>query len=392
MHWLNLWLGWPIEFDFDFGEKMNFLQTLFKFLLQFCLLKALTILLITALFCFLLPIFYRKLKKRIEKNSRTLSVALLKSIHKPLMIFIAVIGVTYALESLCLTWKGFNASQFHFFRSVSFTFLLAWFLWRFVFFSKEAFLQTEKNKMTNKTVDKTLVHGLSQIAKLVIIILTALSLFQTLGFSIAGILAFGGMGGILIGFAAKDLLANLFGSCMLFLDRPFVIGDQIRLPALKVEGAVEEIGWRVCRIRTSDCRPLYIPNALFSNIVVENSSRMKFRRFYCRMRLRYHDIMKIPAILEDMQLILKENTAVDKNRSITVALNELGDASLYLTVIAYTSIIKGADFLKFQQDLFFKLLICIQRHGAAWSFPSQTVYLNKEESKWAQTQNDKEFE
>lgn len=370
---------------------VNFLQTLFRALLQFCILKALIILVITVILCFLLPIFYQKYQRRLNSKSPILSVALLESIYKPLMVLIAIMGIIYALESLCIAWKGLSAEQLHLIRNLTFTGLFAWFLWRFVSVVKEAFLQTYKNKTPNKAIDKTLVHGLSQIAKLSIIILTALSVFQIFGFSMAGILAFGGMGGVVIGFAAKDLLANLFGSFMLFLDRPFVIGDRISLPALKVEGAVEEIGWRVCRLRTPDCRPVYIPNALFLNLVVENPSRMKFRRFYCRISLRYQDLMKVPAILEDMQSILKDNTAIDKNRSITVNLSELGNTSLNLVVIAYTDIVNGADFLKLQQALFLELLACIQQHGAEWSFPSHNVYLNKEGNELlsSQSQNDK---
>ncbi|MFZ0219043.1 MAG: mechanosensitive ion channel family protein [Candidatus Aquirickettsiella sp.] len=363
------------------------MQTLFRALLQFCMLKALIILTLTAILCFLLPLFYQKYKRRLERKPNILSVALLESIYKPLMILIAIMGILYALEALCIDWKGITTTNpFHLIRNLLFTGLLAWFLWRFVSFSKEAFLNS-KNKTRNKTIDKTLIHGLSQIAKLAIIILTALSLFQIFGFSIAGVLAFGGMGGIVIGFAAKDLLSNLFGSCMLFLDRPFVIGDQISLPALKVEGTVEEIGWRVCRIRTPDCRPVYIPNALFSNLVVENPSRMRSRRFYCRISLRYQDLMKVPIILEDMHLILKNNTAIDQKRPITVNLNELGNTSLNLVVMAYTHIVNSLDFLKLQQALFLELLACIQQHGAEWSFPSHNVYLNKEGTELVASQN-----
>lgn len=350
------------------------MQTLFRTLLQFCMLKALVILAITVVLCFLLPIFYQKCQRRLDSSSHILSNALIESAYRPLLVLIAAMGILYALESLCLTWKGISADQFHLIRNLSFIGLLAWFLWRFASFSKEAFLQTHRSK----AIDKTLVHGISQIAKLAIILLTALSLFQIFGLSIAGVLAFGGMGGVIIGFAAKDLLANLFGSCMLFLDRPFVIGDQISLPALKIEGTVEAIGWRVCRIRAPDCRPVYIPNALFSNLVVENPSRMKYRRFYCRISLRYQDLIKVPAILEDMHLLLKKNVAVDKNRPISVNLSELGNTSLNLVIIAYTNIVNSADFLKLQQALFLELLACIQRHGAEWSFPSHNVYLNKE--------------
>jgi MscS family membrane protein len=342
------------------------------------MLKAFFTLIITAVLCFLLSIFYQKYQQRLDRKLTILRMALLESIYRPLLVLIAILGILYALESLCLPWKGITPNQFHLMQDLSFTGLLAWFLWRFVSFSKAAYLLTYKNKTRKKTIDRTVVHGLSQIAKLAIIILTVLSLFQIFGFSIAGVLAFGGMGGIAIGFAAKDLLANLFGGLMLFLDRPFVIGDQISLPALKVEGTVEEIGWRVCRIRTPDCRPVYIPNALFSNLVVENPSRMKYRRFYCRISLRYQDLMKVPAILEDMQSLLKKNTAIDKNRPIIVNLNELGNTSLNLVVAAYTHIINSADFLKVQQVLLLDLLACIRHHGAEWSFPSHNVFLNKE--------------
>jgi MscS family membrane protein len=335
------------------------------------MLKALIILAITAILCFLLPIAYQKYQQRLGRNSHILSVALLESIYRPLLVLIAIIGILYALESLCIAWKGISAAQF---------------LWRFASFAEEAFLQAYKNK----TIDKTLVHGMSQIAKFAIIILTVLALFQTFGLSIAGALAFGGMGGVVIGFAAKDLLANLFGSFMLFLDRPFVIGDQISLPALKVEGTVEAISWRVCRVRMPDCRPVYIPNALFSNLIVENPSRRKYRRFYCQISLRYQDLMKVPAILEDMQALLKKNTAIDKNRPITVNLNELGNTSLNLVVIAYTNIVNSTDFLKIQQVLFLELLTCIQHHGAEWSFPSHNVYLNKEAGELVSSQNNKQ--
>ncbi len=370
-------------------QQGEFLQILFRTLLQFCILKAFVILIITGILCFLVSVFYQKYQRRLNKKSPTLTVALLESIYKPLIVLIATTGILFGLESLCMAWRGITNDQFHLIRNLFFTVLFAWFLWRFVSFSKEAFLIS--NKKGNKAIDKTLIHGLSQIAKLAIIILTILSLFQTFGFSIAGILAFGGMGGIVIGFAAKDLLANIFGSCMLFLDRPFVIGDQIGLPALKVEGVVEEIGWRVCKIRASDCRPVYIPNALFSNLVVENPSRMKYRRFYCRISLRYQDLLKVPVILEDIQSILKNTSSIDKNRSITVNLSELGNTSLNLLVIAYTHIVNGTDFLRLQQSLFLELLACIRRHGAEWSFPSHNIYLNKESAEFfsAQNQNDK---
>jgi len=80
-----------------------------------------------------------------------------------------------------------------------------------------------------------------------IVITAALVILQNLGFSISGVLAFGGVGGIAVGFAAKDLLANFFGGLTVYMDRPFVVGDWVRSPDKNIEGTVEHIGWRLTR-------------------------------------------------------------------------------------------------------------------------------------------------
>ncbi|MES2141799.1 MAG: mechanosensitive ion channel domain-containing protein [Pseudomonadota bacterium] len=353
---------------------MKTLQSIYFFLLQSCVIKACVVLILTGLLCFLLRILYKKRVHYFNQTPHFLSSALLKALYKPLLIFVTVMGVTYAFEWLCLGWTVESINLFHLTRHLFFIALFTKVLWDFVSLYKEGFL----SRNVDKKVDRALIHALSQIAKITIIIITTLSLFQLFGLSIAGVLAFGGMGGIVIGFAAKDLLANVFGSLMLFLDRPFVIGDQIALSALKVEGQVKTIGWRVCEIITAEGRPIYIPNALFSNLVVENRSRTKSRRFSCCINLRYQDLAKVPAILEEIQAILKENPAIDKTRSIIVNLNELAHSSLNISVSAYTNLVDSADFLGMQQALYLEMLDCINRHGAKWAFQTNTVCLNSE--------------
>src|SRR5690606_30903944 len=107
--------------------------------------------------------------------------------------------------------------------------------------------------------------AISKLLKAAAIITAMLVLLQSLGFSVSGVLAFGGIGGIAIGFAARDLLANFFGALMLYFDRPFAVGDWVRSPDREIEGTVEDIGWRLTRIRTFDQRPLYVPNSIFAN-------------------------------------------------------------------------------------------------------------------------------
>jgi MscS family membrane protein len=130
-----------------------------------------------------------------------------------------------------------------------------------------------------------------------VIITAILVALQSLGFNISAVLAFGGIGGIAVGFAAKDLLANFFGGLMIYLDRPFSVGDWIRSPDRSIEGTVEKIGWRLTSIRTFDKRPLYIPNSMFANISVENPSRMTHRRIYETIGVRYEDNKHLPSLL-----------------------------------------------------------------------------------------------
>lgn len=102
-----------------------------------------------------------------------------------------------------------------------------------------------------------------------------------LGFSLSGVLAFGGIGGIAVGFAAKDMLANFFGGLAIYLDRPFIVGEWIRSPDHEIEGTVEHIGWRQTRVRAFNKNPIYVPNSLFSTIVVETPTRTRSSRTSC---------------------------------------------------------------------------------------------------------------
>ena len=115
-------------------------------------------------------------------------------------------------------------------------------------------------------MDETTVRAIGKLLRASVIITAILIAMQVFGYSISGLLAFGGIGGLAVGFAAKDLLANFFGGLMLYLDQPFKVGDWVRSPDQEIEGTVEDVGWRLTRIRTFDKRPLYIPNAIFNSI------------------------------------------------------------------------------------------------------------------------------
>ena len=109
------------------------------------------------------------------------------------------------------------------------------------------------------------ISAVARLSRIVLWVVAGIMILQSLGVSVSGLLAFGGVGGIAVGFAARDLLANFLGGLSIFLDRPFAVGTGFDR-RIEIEGTVEDVGWRVTRIRTFDQRLLYVPNSVFSTV------------------------------------------------------------------------------------------------------------------------------
>ncbi|GIR41380.1 MAG: hypothetical protein CM15mP51_21600 [Porticoccaceae bacterium] len=115
---------------------------------------------------------------------------------------------------------------------------------------------------------------------------------------------------------------------MIYLDRPFSVGDWIRSPDKEIEGTVEDIGWRLTRIRTFDKRPLYIPNSIFASISVENPSRMSNRRIYEKIGIRYDDVSKMNTIVTEVKLMLQKHEQIDNEQTLMVNFNKFSESSI----------------------------------------------------------------
>ncbi|MCH9664564.1 MAG: mechanosensitive ion channel family protein, partial [Gammaproteobacteria bacterium] len=109
-------------------------------------------------------------------------------------------------------------------------------------------------------LDKHSLRMMVFVLRFSVVSIVAFSLLSMLGVSLSGLLAFGGLGGIVLGFALKDILGNFFAGAILFWERPFLVGDWIRCPSINIEGVVDSINWRTTLIKTFDRRPVYVPN------------------------------------------------------------------------------------------------------------------------------------
>jgi MscS family membrane protein len=198
---------------------------------------------------------------------------------------------------------------------------------------------------------------------------------QSLGYSVSGVLAFGGIGGLAVGFAAKDLLANFFGGLTIYLDRPFKVGDWVRSPDKEIEGTVEDIGWRLTRIRTFDKRPLYVPNATFTQISLENPSRMLNRRIKETIGIRYDDANKMQYIVNDTREMLLNHADIDTTQTLMVNFNQFAPSSLDFFIYTFTKTTNWAEFHHIKQDVMLAIINIIEAHGAECAFPTSTLHI-----------------
>ena len=220
-----------------------------------------------------------------------------------------------------------------------------------------------------------------RILKVIVFIVTALIIMQELGLSISGLLAFGGVGGLIVGLAAKDLLSNFFGGMMIFFDRPFRVGEFIKSPDRNIEGIVEKIGWRLTIVRTFSKNVLYIPNTAFSSIIVENATRMSNRRINETIGIRYDDLSKMSDILEDVNKSLLENSDIDQTQKAKVYFKSFSASSCDFFIYAFTITKDWEEFLKIKQSVLLNVAQIISKHKAEIAYPTSTVYLNKDISK-----------
>ncbi len=356
------------QFVIDMTIKFNqFLPAQFNWIWMILIIIGLTILVRLTL-GFLL----NRIKLWVSHTHSLLDESVVEAARKP---------INYFIEFGALIWVCQIITQYH---QIDWSFLLLeiWDLGVIFFFC--AFLLSlikavELNmiKRTTPKHDSATIMAIGRLLRLSIIIIMVLILMQNFGFSISGVLAFGGIGGIAIGFAAKDLLANFFGGFMIFIDKPFRVGDWISSPDRQIEGTVENIGWRMTCIRTFDLRPLYVPNSTFMNIAVENPSRMLHRRIYENIGVRYEDINVIDKVVAEIKDMLYNHPDIDNQQTIIVAFDKFAASSLNIMIYTFTKTTAWVEFYVIKQKILLLIREIVHRNGAQFAFPTQQVFITQ---------------
>jgi MscS family membrane protein len=213
--------------------------------------------------------------------------------------------------------------------------------------------------------------------KVIILLFALVAIVSNFGFNVAALLASLGVGGIAVALAAQKTIENLFGGITLYADRPVRVGDFCRFGDKM--GTVEEIGIRSTRVRTLDHTVITIPNATFSNIEIDNITARERIRLRTIITVRYETSPdQLRYILVEIRKLLYSHERVIPDTPRVRFIN-FGAYSLDIEVLAYVNTTDWSEFLGIREDIFLRIMDIIEASGTGFAFPSQTLYMGKDD-------------
>ena len=316
-----------------------------------------------------LGIILKQIKKHSSSTKTQIDDHLISAISAPLKLLIWYGWLYFSL--LELTSEIPPLSQIVSYIVIAPVFILTWGILRLISNTETYMLEKEGS------VDKDSVRLFTRLIKILFVFAIILGVAQFYGYAVSSILTLGGVGGIVVGFAAKDMLANIFGGLMIQMDKPFSTGDWIRTTDKSIEGVVEKIGWRMTRIRTFNKNPVYVPNGIFATIPIETPSRMTNRQIYEVIGIRYDDIAQMESIIEKVQELLAKSKNIDHKEPCRVYFDLFNASSLDFVIWAFSSSTDATEFKTFKGKLLLDIAQVISDHGAEIAYPTQTLHIQK---------------
>lgn len=315
-------------------------------------------------------LFFKKVLRRFTKKSKTkLDDILIDMVEEPLVFAIVVAGFKLGASQLTLPESVSSVlnSVFAFLITVNITWLIARVL--------NSLLEEYVRPLTQKTesdLDDQLYPIVKKCLSAIIWSLGIIVGLNNVGYDVGALIAGLGIGGLALAMAAQDSVSNFFGGFTIFTDKPFTIGQRVRISGY--DGTVIEIGIRSFRLRTLDGTIVTIPNSTVTDNVIENVSLEPSRKITLNLGLVYETTPEqIEMSIEMLKEIAKANDSVDENYK--VAFTQYGDFALGVLFIYYIK--KEADVLQTQTDVNLEILRQFNKAGLSFAFPSQTVYMSK---------------
>ena len=351
-------------------------------MLLFCLLLVFVVVTVERVVCLLIQ---RKIETIPQVDGEISWVRLLlKAVMRPLSLFIWVYGIYGALSPLYSHFQGADGSNlvhlvFQKTAAVGGILALFWFIYLFVNVVDARLSQWAKT--TESTIDDILVPLFGKTLRIFIIILAGIIVIQNLtGVQIGPLLASLGIGGLAVALAAKDSIANFFGTLTILFDKPFQVGERIVID--NYDGVVEEVGFRSTRIRLLSGHLVTIPNEKVVNSGLENIGKRPNIRWLTNIGITYDTppdkIERAVAILRE---IVADHEGMHPDFLPRVYFNGFNDWSLNIMVLIWYHPPEYWDFQEWVQRTCLEITRRFSHEGIDFAFPTQTLHLANDEKR-----------
>lgn len=231
-------------------------------------------------------------------------------------------------------------------------------------------IEEMKNKGSTKNSEKTYVDAISKVVNGFAIVVSTILLLDHFGVPASSILAFGGMGSLVLAFVAKDLLSDVLSGVLIYTDNILKIDEWIKVESPPIEGIVKSIGWRSSLIIQFDGRPLYVPNRLLSTASLQNVSRRKSIRFKETLCLSLDTVDDIATICKEIKNeIFRNHYGIDQAKPIIVNLQNFNGEVANVYICAHTRSADTAAFHAIRQDIWLKIYTILKAHKATIKAP-----------------------
>ncbi|HDG98842.1 MAG TPA: mechanosensitive ion channel family protein [Desulfobacterales bacterium] len=335
------------------------------------ILTLFAIILLSLLLGKIAKVFLVRLAKRFEKANRPLTATTFNAVSKGAVFLLASAGISLGLATLEL--KGWVAEASDTLSAILLSVGIGYFLYWLVDIPTTWF-----SRMAGKTqtkLDDMLVPIIRKSLRVTVVILVLVQVAQILSDKpITSIIAGLGIGGLALALAAQDTVKNFFGSVVLFVDKPFEMGDRIVVDGQ--DGSVEEVGLRSTKIRTLDGHLVTIPNGELANKLIRNIGKRPYIRRVANITITYDTPPeKIDRAVEIIKELLENHEGMHPDFPPRVFFNEFNADSLNILVIYWYHPPEYWAYLEFTERFNKELFRRFAEEGIEFAFPTQTLYL-----------------
>ena len=234
----------------------------------------------------------------------------------------------------------------------------------------------ERAEKTETKLDDQLVPLIRKTLKLFFSVIGGIFILQNLNIDVGSLLAGLGIGGLAFALAAKDTVANLFGSLMIFIDKPFQIGDWIVVGSGPVEGSVEEVGFRTTRIRTFYNSLVTVPNSVITNSNIDNMGMRQYRRYKTSLGIHYDTPPeKVQAFCDGIRALISNTDGMRKDFYL-VEFHSLGQSELNILIYSFLEVPDWQAELTTRSNLNLGILRLAQAMGVVFAYPTQSLHID----------------